>query len=144
MDVDLIADVHRLQSVYNERGLQIFHYACIEDREPRPPGQPTSPLFYCCTPDGAEGSRPDGKPCGCLIEIKYPQYPTGERFAWTDEWTLAVREDERIPWSLGYLVPENLWAFAEWQQTFRDYFRREGYPEPWWQKRTEANFFSAK
>ena len=133
MDVDLVADVDRLQSIYNERGL---------DREPRPPGQPKSPLFYCCTPDGAEGRRQDGKLCGCLIEIKYPQYPTGERFAWTDEWTLAVREDERIPWSLGYLAPDNLWAFAEWQQTFRDYFRMQEYPEPWWRKRTEGNFES--
>lgn len=96
MDADLVAAVERLQKVYTERGLQIFHYACIEEREPRGAEPPKSPLFHCCTPDGRGGNRPDGKPCGCLIEIKYPQWPTGDRYAWTDEWTAAIKADERI------------------------------------------------
>jgi hypothetical protein len=123
LDADLIADVQSLQQVYQAQGLQLFHYACIDARQPHPPGRPTSPLFHCCTPDGADGHRPDGRLCGDLIEIKYPQYPTGPRVAWTDEWTVAIREDDRVPWTLGRLLPENLWAFAEWQQVFRDYFR---------------------
>ena len=140
MDVDLIADVTGCRAYTTREDFKSFITLALMTANRVRLVSRRVRFFTAVRLTVQNVRRPDGKPCGCLIEIKYPQYPTGERFAWTDEWTLAVREDERIPWSLGYLAPENLWAFAEWQQTFRDYFRREGYPEPWWQKRTEGNF----
>lgn len=130
MDADLIDEINRLQGVYNEHGLQVFQYACIDGWETVQRYRARSPLFQSCTPTGAEGSRPDGKLCGCLTEIKGEQYPTGPRVAWTDQWTETIRADDRIPWTMGLLRPENLLAFGEWQQTFRDYFRAEGLAEP--------------
>ena len=119
MAPDLLADMKRLQQVYDAYGLQTFQYHCLNELLLT---NGRSPLFRHATPDGLERARPDGQLCGGLIEIKYPQYLMGERVAWTDEWTEAIRVDERVPWSLGYLYPEQLSAFAEWQQTFRDYF----------------------
>jgi hypothetical protein len=120
MDADILADLKRLQQVYDAYGLQTFEYRCLDELH-WPNGR--SPLFRHATPDGFERIRPDGQLCGGLIEIKYPHYLVGERVAWTDEWTEAIRADERTPWSPGFLRPEQLSAFAEWQQTFRDYFR---------------------
>lgn len=126
MDADLITEIERLQKVYDERGLQIFQYECLDGW--MTPNQPRakSPLFQCCTPNGDEGGRPDGRLCGCLTEIKSHHYPTGPRVAWTDEWTMAIRNDERIPWTVGVIRPEQLMVFAEWQSVFRDYFRSQG------------------
>jgi hypothetical protein len=122
MDADLVAEVNRLQAVYAEQGLQVFRYACLEVWETPRGSAATSPLFRASSPDGTECARPDGRLCGCLNEIKEPHWPTGPRVAWMDEWTEAIKADPRIPWTIGELYPEQLWAFAEWQQTFRDYF----------------------
>lgn len=125
LDHDLKSEVERLEAVYRDQGLQIFQYACISDWQ-TPTDEPArSILFRCVTPDGREGPRPDGKLCGCLTEIKGEHYPTGPRVAWRDEWTEAIRLDERIPWTVGEIRPESLIAFAEWQQEFRNYFREE-------------------
>lgn len=124
MDADLIAEVKRLQAVYDDYGLQLFHYACLDGWQTPTEAPAASLLFWACSPDGTSQARPDGKLTGCLTEIKEEHWPTGPRVAWTDEWTEAIKADERIPWTIGKLQPEQLWAFAEWQQVFRDYFRR--------------------
>lgn len=123
LDCDLKAEVDRLEMVYRDHGLQIFQYHCISDWQTPTDAPARSILFRAVTPDGREGPRPDGKFCGCLTEIKGEHYPTGPRVAWTDKWTEGIRRDERIPWIMGEIRPENLVAFAEWQQVFRDYFR---------------------
>jgi hypothetical protein len=64
------------------------------------------------------------------MEIKSSSLNGIEFVAWLDEWTEAIRNDERIVWSLGLVLPEQLIGFAEWQQTLRDYFRAEGLAEP--------------
>jgi hypothetical protein len=60
------------------------------------------------------------------MEIKESTLNGVEFVAWLDEWTDAIRKDSRIVWSLGLAFPEQLVGYAQWQQTFRDYFRSEG------------------
>lgn len=131
MDSDLIADVEALQEVGARRGVQIFRYACVGSaQDPMSGTVAGSPLFRACTPSGYWGKRPDGKTCNTLMEIKESTLNGVEFVAWLDEWTTAIRKDDRIVWSLGLVYPEQLIGYAEWQQTFRDYFRREGLLEP--------------
>lgn len=126
MDADLVAETERLQTIYRERGLQLFQYACLDGADTTQGGRASSPLFRPASPDGTHQFRPDGKYVGNLIEIIGPLPRCEPLHAWTDEWTTAIRADERIPWTIGKLHPEQLPAFAEWQQTFRDFFRLHG------------------
>jgi hypothetical protein len=122
MDQDLIDEVRRLGKIYTEHGLQIFRLACWESWIAPGDTRSQSALFRACTPSGRNEQRPDGNSCGCLVEVRYPQYPTGPRVAWTDEWTSAIQADQRVPESMGEIFPEQLVAFAEWQQRMRDRF----------------------
>src|SRR5690606_20307760 len=83
-----------------------------------------NPLFALSSPEGKLRMRPDGKPVGCPFSIRWGYFePT--IFAWTDEWTRAIFADDRIPRSEAWMRIPALWALAEWQQTFRDYFAAE-------------------
>lgn len=42
------------------------------------------------------------------------------------EENLRLVEDERIPWSLGYLLPENLWALPSGNRHFENTFDGKG------------------
>lgn len=127
MDADLISEVHALQQVFEEHGLQIFRYACVDSSmDPLSGKVAKSPLFRACTPSGLWGPRPDRRLCSSLMEIKESSLNGTEFVAWLDEWTDAIRSDERIVWSLGLVCPQQLIGFAEFQQTFRDYFQAEG------------------
>ncbi|MCI0333460.1 MAG: hypothetical protein L0228_09575 [Planctomycetes bacterium] len=131
MDADLIAEVHAFQEVADKLGVQIFRYACVDNAyDVMLKKVAASPLFRACTPSGLWDTRPDGKICHTLMEIKESTLNGTEFVAWLDEWTVAIRNDERIVWSLGLVYPEQLIGFAEWQQTFRDYFRAEGLLAP--------------
>jgi hypothetical protein len=122
MDADLERDVRRLAEVAAKYGLHAFRIECWDSWVAPRGTKCRSPLFRACTPCGVECQRPDGKLCGCLVEVRYPQYPTGPRVAWTDEWTEAIRTDERIPEIMADIQPEHLLAFAEWQQRMRACF----------------------
>jgi len=123
MDADLIAEVARLRAIYDEHGLQLFQYACLDGADTSLSEPAPSPLFRASSPDGTGQFRPDGKFVGNLMEIVGPVMRNEPLSAWTDEWTQAIRADKRIPWTIGRLLPEQLPALAEWQQTFRDFFR---------------------
>lgn len=126
MDFDLVAEVERLQRVHDERGLYAFLCECQDCWLEGLHTSPKSPLFAVASPEGKLRMRHDGMPLGCPFSIRSGSAP-GENdfFAWTDEWTKAIREDERIPYREAFLRPDRLWALAEWQQTFRDHFRSE-------------------
>ena len=131
VDADLISEVHALKEVRDNLGLQIFRVACVENSQDPLSGEvAASPLFRACTPSGLWGPRPDRKLCSSLMEIKESSLTGTEFVAWLNEWTEAIRNDERIVWSLGLVFPEQLIGFAEWRQTFRHYFRAEGIAEP--------------
>lgn len=122
MDSDLATEVQRLSEIAASDGLQAFRIECFDSWIAPCGTKSRSPLFRACTPDGEERTRDDGQLCGCLVEVRYPQYPTGPRIAWLDEWTEAIEKDERIPETMGEILPEQLPVFAEWQQKMRDYF----------------------
>jgi len=124
MDAVLVAEVHRLHDVAAKHGLQHFRLKCLESWIAPLGATSRSLLFRACTPSGREQQRSDGQLCGCLVEVRYPQYPTGPRIAWLDEWTEGIRSDSRIPETMGEILPEQLSAFAEWQQVMRDHFRK--------------------
>ena len=130
MDADLIAEVSALKEVAEALGLQMFRYAC-HDGWVRELGEaPKSPLFRCSAPSGREEYRLGRGLCGGPIEVKTPNWPVGPHVAWTEEWTQAIIADDRIPIGMGYIEPWQLFAFCEWQQLFRDYFKAEGFAEP--------------
>jgi len=63
----------------------------------------------------------DGKPCGCLTQVKlgHQQRMNGELsplVAWTDELTAAIQADERLPNHPSRVTKESLPVFAEWQR----------------------------
>jgi hypothetical protein len=132
MDSDLIAEIDALQEVAQCLGIQMFRYACHDGWVREFGGLPKSPLFRCCTPSGREEFRPDrsGLLCGCLMEIKTQQIRGATVAAWTDAWTDAIRNDERIPIGMPSIYPGELFVFAEWQQAWRDWFTAEGLAEP--------------
>jgi hypothetical protein len=123
MDQDLVAEVARLHEVYLQHGLQVFRYACFDSWIAPSGTKSQSPLFRACTPSGREECRDDGQFCGCLVEVRSPQYPTGPRVAWNDALTEAIRADDRIPKTMAEIRPEQLDAFAEWQQAMRTCFK---------------------
>lgn len=53
--------------------------------------------------------RKDGKSCGCLSMIK-----SGAYHAFTDELTVEIKADERLPTMQGIPGPEFLPVFQEW------------------------------
>lgn len=125
MDTDLIDEMIRLQRLYDERGLFAFSIECQESWLAPDGRLPRSPLFAFPSPNGREQRRPDGELLGCPIQIRHSWiYPNPLRFAWTDQWTDTLRNDERLPYFACQLRPHHLSALAQWQQTFRDYFRR--------------------
>ena len=124
MDDDLVSEVRRLESVAAKDGLQLFRYACFDSWTASPGSLSRSPLFRACTPDGKEGLRPDGQLCGCLVEVHFAHYLRGPRVAWTDEWTEAIQRDKQIPDLMAEMHPNQLRAFAEWQQKMRRLFSR--------------------
>lgn len=123
MDDDLLAEIERLSEVHDWGGLSAFQYE-FQDTWIRTQHiwQP-SPLFLPCSPDGKLRIRRDGKPLGCPFSIRHSEFDGDKALhAWKDEWTEAIRDDNRIRRSLAFMHPANLLAIAEWQQTFRDYF----------------------
>jgi hypothetical protein len=129
MDADLIAEMKDLKNVYDEQGIQMFRYACHDGWVREIGGLPKSPLFRCSTPSGREEFHAGKGLCGGPIEVKTQNYPVGPHVAWLNEWTEAIRDDERIPIGMPSIEPGELVAFAEWQMRFRDYFRAEGLME---------------
>lgn len=65
-----------------------------------------SPLFQFVNSTG----QASGDGCGCLTMIK------AGRGAETEELTLAIRSDDRIPSKLEDITIESLPVFAEWQR----------------------------
>lgn len=61
------------------------------------------PLFYYCG---------TGLACGCLTQIRLHPF----RVAQTDELTLAIRADDRIPKHGNDIRPEHLPTFSAWQR----------------------------
>lgn len=68
-------------------------------------------LFQYVTPTGKAKLRSDGRPCGCLTQVKI-----GCAVAWTEALTQAIRTDVRIPSSYLKIRAEDLPIFAEWQR----------------------------
>jgi hypothetical protein len=82
-------------------------------------------LFQFATPTGSiEWRRDDGeeKECGCLTTIRCNP---GERHAWSDELTVAILGDQRIPLDARQIDTEHLPVFAEWQRRLDREIRRD-------------------
>lgn len=123
MDADLVAEIERLQKIHEERGLYDFLCECQDCWLASQALCRPSPLFALCSPDGKLRMRRDGQLIGCPFSIRRSDlYRSPLLFAWTDEWTAAIRSDDRIPLNEARMRPEKLWVLAEWQQTIRDYF----------------------
>lgn len=123
MDNDLVLEIERLNRVLSEKGEFAFLCECQDAWLRTLTGWRPSPLFAICSPDGKEKYLRDGIPVGCPFSIRFTQ-GEGSRplVAWTDAWTAAILADTRISWFESRMRSESLWAIAEWQQTFRDYF----------------------
>ena len=70
-------------------------------------------LFQYVTKNGHSSSRnyDNTRSCGCLTQIK-----TGQLVAYTEELTLAIQADNRIPRNSNTITKESLPVFAEWQR----------------------------
>lgn len=125
MDADLIMEIERLQKIFDEKGLYAFMCECQDCwLAARSNAWPRSPLFGVSSPDGKLRIRRDGKELGCPFSIRRSDwYFNPHLFAWTDDWTTAIRNDVRIPVNEARMRPHSLPVLAEWQQIFRDYFR---------------------
>jgi ribosomal protein L24E len=87
-------------------------------------------LFAYCSPGrGFMSCRPDNKVCGCLTQIRASHWfeDPPRKFAWTDELTKLIAEDDRLPSDMGDLVRKwpgmsaderraTLIPLAEWQE----------------------------
>lgn len=74
------------------------------------PIHPAACLFKMVSNTGESVRLESGKECGCLTMIK-----NGGYVAETPELTVAIRADERIPYTQREIKPEHLPVFAEWQ-----------------------------
>jgi hypothetical protein len=125
MDADLLSEIERLQTIYDEKGLYEFLCECQDCwLAAQKHWWPRSPLFELCSPDGKLRTRRDGQPLGCPFSIRSSDlYRSPRLFAWTDDWTVAIRNDFRIPLDEARMRPHSLLVLAGWQQMFRDYFK---------------------
>ena len=76
-------------------------------------------LFRAVSPSGGTlDKRPDGNDCGCLVEVRNGALLCNGRpaYAWTDDLTLRIKADERLPKVAEDIEPEHLPIFAEWQR----------------------------
>lgn len=123
---DLLREIDRLTRIHDEQGLYPFLCECQDGWLYSRSFARPNPLFALSSPDGKLRMRPDGKPVGCPFSIRQDYTRLSPViFAWTDEWTRGIWDDPRIPRHEAWFRPPALWALAEWQQTFRDYFEAE-------------------
>lgn len=74
---------------------------------------PAGLLFSFAKPRDIYGlQRPDGKWCGCLTMIR----GGGIEQAWTDEVTVAIKSDARLPVDPRIVTADHLPIFAAWQK----------------------------
>ena len=115
--------IERLTDVHDRRGLSAFQYEFQDTWIRTQHMWRPSPLFLPCSPDGKLRIRRDGKPLGCPFSIRYSEFDGDKALhAWKDDWTAAIRNDNRIRRLEATMEPRHLLAIAEWQQVFRDYF----------------------
>ena len=91
------------------------HPAEIEDAWDDPWEHIAGCLFQIVKPYDEE--HPDGKVCGCLTQVKGENAP-----AWTDELTLDILRDDRIPLGPSVIKVGDLPVFAEWMQRLSKMF----------------------
>ena len=108
MDADLVAEIERLQKIHEERGLYDFLCECQDCWLASQALCRPSPLFALCSPDGKLRMRRDGQLIGCPFSIRRSDlYRSPLLFAWTDEWTAAIRSDDRIPLNEARMRPKS-------------------------------------
>lgn len=74
-------------------------------------------LFKYATPTGRGQFSEDGKPCGCLTQVRLARYTrTSNQAAYTPELTRAIRCDSRLPTQPDKIKSRHLKVFAEWQR----------------------------
>jgi hypothetical protein len=92
----------------------------------KPDVHPAGCLFQFVTNTGYQGFRADGQDCGCLTQVKAayfnrlntpPGYDDWQLYAWTDELTEAIANDENLPkFQKIVYTREELEHFANWQR----------------------------
>lgn len=92
------------------------HPEMIKSVWDKPDGYKAGALFQYAAPNG-DVDFVNGKACGCLTLIR-----RGDKVAWTEELTTAIRRDVNIPASRAFpntfpdIQPEHLEHFAKWQR----------------------------
>lgn len=124
LDDDLVGEVARLSRVYLNKGEYAFKCEFQDTWLQTQDNWRLSPLFARSSPDCREQYRRDGRQVGCPFSIRFTELADDEPLvAWTDEWTTAIRSDNRIRRHESTVDLFSILAIAEWQQKWRDHFR---------------------